>query len=737
MKYTLTLLSSLLLYINALAQFNEEIPDEWNGIENETEHIPRHENSFTRVGDKFYLLGGRESDIVEIYDPATKTWTEGAQAPIELNHFQATAYQGLLWAIGAFKDNNFPTEQPAEYIYVYDPVADEWIQGPEVPVSRRRGAAGLVVYNDKFYVVSGIQNGHTNGWVPWLDEYDPATNTWTELPDAPQARDHFHAVLVDDKIYLAGGRRSGQQNTFAPLVPEVDVYDLSLGQWLTGAELPDNIPTPRAGTAAVNFEGEVIVIGGEGTERGPAFSHTEALNVNNGQWRRLADLVNARHGTQAAVSGRGIFITSGSPTRGGGKMNNMEIYGLYEPEGNPVVAGNLSVPEGVVLENTDEISISVTNQGGNQALYISSIVLEGEDAEAFEITGNGDLSTGMFIAPGGSRSVNIRLLEMPESPKTASLVIKYGTGEEVAVPLTADQEEIPPVEPPENVSASDGEFDDKVVVSWDEISGATHYQVYRSTEDNPEAASPVSDWITASDFEDSEVEEGQVYYYYVKAATSAEGENESGFSEGDTGFLQDPGSEDSPVITLSTDALDFGDIGIGQDSVMTVTMSSSGGADLEVSSIDLPEGFLANWESGTIEVDESVELSITFSPTEAKSYDGTIVIYSNAETGMDSIEVFAQGSLPTAIEKESISNTITIYPNPAKDEFSIRLENNLIGFVRIRVMNTVGQQIGRYELNKDAYMVEQKINSAQLPKGLYLIEVSIGQFRAIKRISKQ
>jgi len=44
-----------------------------------------------------------------------------------------------------------------------------------------RGAAGAVVYKDKIYLVGGNTDGHSGGFVGWLDEYDPATGDWRAI----------------------------------------------------------------------------------------------------------------------------------------------------------------------------------------------------------------------------------------------------------------------------------------------------------------------------------------------------------------------------------------------------------------------------------------------------------------------------------------------------------------------------------------------------------------------------
>jgi len=52
--------------------------------------------------------------------------------------------------------------------------------------------------------------------------------------DAPRARDHFSAVVIDDKLYLAAGRNTENgDNPFGNTIGEVDVYDLKKKHWNT------------------------------------------------------------------------------------------------------------------------------------------------------------------------------------------------------------------------------------------------------------------------------------------------------------------------------------------------------------------------------------------------------------------------------------------------------------------------------------------------------------------------
>jgi large repetitive protein len=287
---------------------------------------PRHENGYVRVGDRFYLVGGRGTRPVEIFDPATGEWSGGATPPVEMHHFQAVEFEGMIYVLGALT-GGWPTEPPVPDIYIYDPAADRWSQGPSIPADRRRGAAGAVVHEGQIYLVGGIQNGHTSGHVAWLDVFDPRAGTWRRLADAPRARDHFHAGILDGKLYVAGGRLSSAVpgEGFRHTVSEVDVYDLRGGTWST---LPTttNLPTARAGSATAVLEGRLLVLGGESGSQEPAHAEVEALDPRTGRWTSLAPMVQGRHGTQVVVHEGRLYIAAGSRTRGANEINSQEVF---------------------------------------------------------------------------------------------------------------------------------------------------------------------------------------------------------------------------------------------------------------------------------------------------------------------------------------------------------------------------------------------------------------------------
>lgn len=298
----------------------------WQAAEPMSLPTNRHENAMTAVKGKLYLLGGRGVKPMEVYDPKKDTWTTKAMAPIEMSHFQAVAYANEVYVVGAFT-GGYPHEVPIPVMYIYNPERDEWRKGPEIPQDRLRGASGAFVYNDKIYMVCGIQDGHWDGHVAWFDEYDPKTNTWRKLPDAPRARDHVSVAMVGNKLYVAGGRLSTAKinQVLNRTIPEVDVYDFKTNTWAT-LPVSQNLPTLRAGNMAVAYGDKVLIMGGESDKQVPAHNEVEAFNTKTGQWEKFPGLFQGRHGTGAVSMNGKVYIVAGSGNRGGGpELNSMEV----------------------------------------------------------------------------------------------------------------------------------------------------------------------------------------------------------------------------------------------------------------------------------------------------------------------------------------------------------------------------------------------------------------------------
>lgn len=107
---------------------------------------------------------------------------------------------------------------------------------------------------------------------------------------------------------------------------------------------------------------------------------------------------------------------------------------------------------------------------------------------------------------------------------------------------------------PVNVQATDGLFLHRIQVTWDPVSGATGYQVWRSVQDDRQTAEQIAT-TQATEFWDDQIDMLTTYYYWVKAFNH---EGVSGFSWSNPGFAQPAPPDPVSGLTASAGAfLDF------------------------------------------------------------------------------------------------------------------------------------------------------------------------------------
>ena len=300
---------------------------QWRVLEPANPPEKRCENATGTANDKLYLFGGRGIKTVDEYDPKTNSLRSLSKTPIEMHHLQAVSYKDEVYALGAL-EGPYPHEIPIPNIYIFNPLKNEWRKGPEIPKDRRRGSAGAFALNGKIYMVGGIQDGHWDGHVAWFDEYDPISDKWKILPDAPRPRDHVQVAVIDDKLYVAGGRLSTARiNQVLNLtVKEVDVYDFKSGKWTT-LDASNNLPTLRAGSTAVAYGKKILIIGGESDAHVEAHNEVEAFDTQSQTWGKLPALLQPRHGTQAVMINGKIYVAAGCGNRGGSpELNEIEVF---------------------------------------------------------------------------------------------------------------------------------------------------------------------------------------------------------------------------------------------------------------------------------------------------------------------------------------------------------------------------------------------------------------------------
>jgi N-acetylneuraminic acid mutarotase len=308
--------------------FGCESNPKWKVIDAKGNCTARHECGFVAHEDALYLIGGRGVKPVNKFTVVNNTWSSLKQPPIEMNHITPVSFNGSIYIVSGLT-GDYPLETPLTHVYKFDAEKESWHIVFEIPLERRRGGAGVVIYNNKIYITNGIVNGHTSGTSSMFDVYDPLNNTWEVLPNSPTKRDHSSAVVLDNYLIALGGRNTSYHEAgnfaafFNTSINTVDYFDFSTQKWKTFKEL---LPNPAAGSGTVVLDNELYFFGGE-TAKKEANKLMFSFNLKDKNWKQKPSLNIGRHGTNAAVLENKIYIASGSGNQGGGpELTSIEIY---------------------------------------------------------------------------------------------------------------------------------------------------------------------------------------------------------------------------------------------------------------------------------------------------------------------------------------------------------------------------------------------------------------------------
>lgn len=160
------------------------------------------------------------------------------------------------------------------------------------------GPAGAAI-DGRFYVAGGT-NIDASASLAVLEEYDPATNTWTLKAPMPTARHDVGSAVIDGVLYVVGGA-----NRALGTLGTVEAYDPETNTWTAKAPLP----TPRSDLVVGAIGGMLYAAGGR-TAAG-AVSLVEAYDPETNTWHTMPSMLTARAGARGAVVDDVLYIFGG------------------------------------------------------------------------------------------------------------------------------------------------------------------------------------------------------------------------------------------------------------------------------------------------------------------------------------------------------------------------------------------------------------------------------------------
>ncbi len=255
------------------------------------------------VNGKIYAVGGMVDIVtgtnsVEEYNPATNGWTRKANMPTARYALTTSVVNGKIYAFGGSNG-----QWELAVVEEYDPVKDAWTKKADMPTARYHQSTCAV--NGRIYAIGGMLQ-RVEMFFPTVEEYDPVTNTWTRKADMPTARSHLSTSVVKGKIYAIGGTNHRNDTNDYNGLKVVEEYDPATDTWTKKADMP----TARWTQSISVVNGKIYVIGG--AYRQVPFAVVEEYDPATDTWRSRADMPTAKAEiSTSAVNGK-IYVIGGT-----------------------------------------------------------------------------------------------------------------------------------------------------------------------------------------------------------------------------------------------------------------------------------------------------------------------------------------------------------------------------------------------------------------------------------------
>lgn len=188
-----------------------------------------------------------------------------------------------------------------------------WISRSPLPTPRQE--IPHAVLNGRIYIPGGLGSGGVGTSV--VEVFDPMMNTWDTIAALPEALHHVGCVVANNRLYVLGGY------TGSSFVPTDRVYEYmpDKNEWRLRAPMP----APRAAHVAVEFTGNIFVIGGVQTGVG-ATGRTDVFDPVANSWNTRMPMPTPREHLAGAAIDSLIYIVGG---RVG--ASNMSVLEAYSP----------------------------------------------------------------------------------------------------------------------------------------------------------------------------------------------------------------------------------------------------------------------------------------------------------------------------------------------------------------------------------------------------------------------
>jgi N-acetylneuraminic acid mutarotase len=347
----------------------------------------------------------------ELYDPAANTWTKAAS--MSTGRFQPTMTlldDGRVLVAGGAGDvqtaavaRNAVALDSAE---IYDPAQNTWSDVPAMSVPRSMATATLLP-SGKVLVAGGYDNA--TGELASAELYDPSGNQWSATHPLAAARDSATATALKDGEVLVAGGDGGAGSALA----SAELYQPDAGTWHAAASMAG---ARQTAAAALLKDGTVLVAGGDDARRGNPLDSTERYDPGTDTWTSggAMALTRAQHTLTALKDGRALVV--------GGNQGGF-AGGLTAAERFSAAATNLTplTFDGRPIGTSSDVTTAVLTNSGSVPVDVTSVSIAGAHAKDFELVS--DTCNASTIAAGDTCKIDVRFTPTTAGARSATLTV--------------------------------------------------------------------------------------------------------------------------------------------------------------------------------------------------------------------------------------------------------------------------------------------------------------------------
>ncbi len=247
---------------------------------------------------RVYLMGGWQgSNGTDTVNYATinangtlSSWTTSPNAlPQNVRTNTGATYNGYLYSIGGLPDAGGRLDSVSYAAVQNDGSVGTWTTSPNTLPTTIQQAATFA-YNGYLYVIGGHNGSAHDGiyYAPLAN--DGSIGTWsTNATILPSARADTQAVVYNGRVYLVGGMDTATLGTDTTQYATINP-DHSIGMWSTSSNL---LPAAKYGLNVVESNGYLYAIGGTNFIGGTTSVYQAQIKSNGdiGTWTTASNIL--------------------------------------------------------------------------------------------------------------------------------------------------------------------------------------------------------------------------------------------------------------------------------------------------------------------------------------------------------------------------------------------------------------------------------------------------------------